>query len=100
MLILVNFDAPGSGSGSAFPIRIRIKDNQINADPCGFGSTTLVRKFLKECLKFTTKIGIKSVISVFDCREGLCSCLGYLAIYLAGVSWGREILVFPFTFSR
>merc|ERR550519_411853 len=25
-------------------------------------------------------------------REGLCSCLGYLAIYMAGVAWGREIL--------
>lgn len=32
-------------------------------------------------------------------REGLCSSLGYLAIYLAGVSWGRELLVFPFTFN-
>jgi hypothetical protein len=90
MLILVNFDAPGSGS--AFPIRILVE--------CGSGSTTLVRKFWKECLKFTTKLGIKSVFRVLHCREGLCSCLGYLAIYLAGVSWGREILVFPFTFSR
>merc|ERR1711915_70822 len=25
-------------------------------------------------------------------REGLCSSIGYLAIYLAGVAWGREIL--------
>ena len=24
-------------------------------------------------------------------REGLCSSLGYLALYLAGVSWGREV---------
>jgi hypothetical protein len=28
LLILVNFDAPGSESGSAFPIRIRILDSQ------------------------------------------------------------------------
>lgn len=25
-------------------------------------------------------------------REGLCSSIGYLSIYLAGVAWGREIL--------
>jgi len=30
---LVNFDAPGSGSASAFPIRLRIQDSQMNADP-------------------------------------------------------------------
>jgi|688.fasta_scaffold311301_2 hypothetical protein len=29
-------------SGSAFPIRIRIQDSQINVDPCGSGSTTLL----------------------------------------------------------
>jgi hypothetical protein len=29
---LVNFHAPGSVSGSAFPIGIRIQDSQINAD--------------------------------------------------------------------
>lgn len=28
-------------------------------------------------------------------REGLCSCLGYLAIYLAGVSWGHQIRSTP-----
>jgi hypothetical protein len=31
LLILFNFHAPGSGS--AFPIRIMIRDSQINADP-------------------------------------------------------------------
>ncbi len=43
-----------SGSGSALPIRIRIQDSQIKADPCGSGSTTLVfiifrRKFCHFC---------------------------------------------------
>jgi hypothetical protein len=38
---MVNFYAPGSGS--ALPIRIRIQESQINADPCGSGSTTLTR---------------------------------------------------------
>jgi len=31
-------------------------------------------------------------------REGLFSTLGFLAIYLAGVSWAREIITKPFTF--
>jgi hypothetical protein len=39
-LILVKIHAPGPGS--AFPIRIRIQDSQIYADPSGSGSTTLV----------------------------------------------------------
>jgi hypothetical protein len=30
---LVNFTDPGSESGYAFPVRIRIRDSQINADP-------------------------------------------------------------------
>jgi hypothetical protein len=33
LLILVNFHAPGSGSGSPFSIPIGIQDSQINADP-------------------------------------------------------------------
>jgi hypothetical protein len=37
---LVNFDAPGAGAGSAFPIRIWIHDSQINADAYGSGSTS------------------------------------------------------------
>ncbi len=41
LTILLDFQAPGSGS--AFPIRIRIRDSQINADP-DTGSTTLIRK--------------------------------------------------------
>ncbi len=42
--IVVNFHAPRSGS--AFPVRIRIQDSQINADPCrsGSGSTTLSKR--------------------------------------------------------
>jgi hypothetical protein len=42
LLILVHFQAPGSGS--AFPIRIRIQGSQINADPCGSESTALKKK--------------------------------------------------------
>jgi hypothetical protein len=30
---LVNFHAPGSGSGSSFLIPVGIQDSQINADP-------------------------------------------------------------------
>jgi hypothetical protein len=37
---LAKIHAPGSGS--AFPIPIRIQESQINADPSGSGSTTLV----------------------------------------------------------
>ncbi len=37
---LVNFDAPGGGAGPAYLIRIRIHDSQMNADPCGSGSTS------------------------------------------------------------
>jgi hypothetical protein len=33
----------GAGSESAVPIRIRIPDSQMNADPGGSGSTTLVK---------------------------------------------------------
>ncbi len=39
------FHAPGSGSGSTFPIeRIRIQNSEMNADPCGSisGFTTLL----------------------------------------------------------
>jgi len=32
-------------------------------------------------------------------KEGLCSVLGFLAIYLAGVSWAKEIIIKPFTFT-
>ncbi len=37
--VLVNFHAPGSGSG--FPLRSRNQDSQINADPWGSGSKTM-----------------------------------------------------------
>jgi len=33
-------------------------------------------------------------------REGLCSCLGYLAIYMAGVSWGHQISLTPASWSE
>ncbi len=41
--LLVNFHAPGSGS--AYPIRFRNRDSQMNVlvDPCGSGSTTLAK---------------------------------------------------------
>ena len=32
-------------------------------------------------------------------REGVFSLLGYLALYLAGVSWAKEIFVTPLTFA-
>jgi hypothetical protein len=46
--LLVIFHAPGSGSGSAFPIRIRIwiQNSQINADLGGSRSATLGKKSL------------------------------------------------------
>ncbi len=40
LLILDSFHAPGSGS--AVPLRIQIQDNQVKADPCGSGSTTMI----------------------------------------------------------
>ena len=42
--LLGHFWLPGSGSGSAFPmwIRVRIQATKTNADPCGSGSTTLL----------------------------------------------------------
>jgi hypothetical protein len=39
---LNDFFARGSGSGCLFPVRIRIQDSQIHADPSGSGSTTLL----------------------------------------------------------
>jgi hypothetical protein len=45
LLILVKFLSPGSGS--AFPIRIRIQESKIYADPSGTGSTTLVSRLYK-----------------------------------------------------
>ncbi len=54
---------PYPGSGSAFPIRIRIHDSQMNADPCGSGSTTLTLTFMKSHNKiieiFILKISFK-----------------------------------------
>jgi hypothetical protein len=41
LVILVNSHAPGCGSRS--PIQIRIKESQINADPCESRSTILVK---------------------------------------------------------
>jgi hypothetical protein len=41
-VILVNFLAPGSGTALPIRIRIRIQESQINGDRCGSGSTTLV----------------------------------------------------------
>jgi hypothetical protein len=39
----------GPECGSAFPIWIRIQESQIDADPCGSGSTTLnVPAFLSQ----------------------------------------------------
>jgi hypothetical protein len=40
---LVNFLCPESESESAFPIRIRIQESKINADPCGSKYTTLLK---------------------------------------------------------
>jgi hypothetical protein len=45
LYILANFHAPGTGS--AFPVRIRIQDSKMNADPCGSGSTTLEGSLLQ-----------------------------------------------------
>jgi hypothetical protein len=41
--ILVSFHAPGSGSKSTFPKRIRIRDSHMNADPGRSGTTTLYK---------------------------------------------------------
>jgi hypothetical protein len=35
------------GSGSVFPMRIRIKPTKMNADPCGSGSATLSKTIEK-----------------------------------------------------
>jgi len=33
-------------------------------------------------------------------REGLCSCLGYVAIYIAGVAWGQQVCEVRSTWSE
>ncbi len=53
--MLVNFHPPGSGS--AFPIRIWIQDSQMNADPCGSGSTILLQRLCRLLLIFKSLRG-------------------------------------------
>jgi hypothetical protein len=55
---MINFHAPGSGS--AFPIRIRIQDSQMNAEPGGSGSTTVTT--LAETIKYLCGILVTTVL--------------------------------------
>ncbi len=87
------FQSSRIGSGSAFPIRILIQDCQMNADPCGSGSTTLLIRDENKCFGiYKVKLSSSAEFAVFyigGCVPPSCLFLSFTTC----LNWFTEKLL-------